>query len=192
MFAYCENDPVNREDPDGHLCHLVVGAVIGAIAGLVGQVASDAVTSIVTGKISGSSWQAYVGAVLGGAAGGATLAATGNVGLANVVTGSATTGIGQSLEKLTNKKYKKTWTEIATNVVLDGTASYALGRLPGVKNISAGRNSYTAVYKSGLTKLRNKTASTMSRRVIRKGIISEIVGGFALDSYYGARQSFSR
>lgn len=44
-------------------------------------------------------------------------------------------------------------------------------------------------YKSGLTKLRNGTAAKMSMKVLQKGIVSEFVGGLALDAYYGLRQS---
>ena len=31
MFAYCENDPVNRSDPSGEFWNIVVGAALGAI-----------------------------------------------------------------------------------------------------------------------------------------------------------------
>ena len=39
-----------------------------------------------------------------------------------------------------------------------------------------------------LTKLRNGTASRMSLRVVGKGVTSSIVGGGALDVYYGVKQ----
>ena len=103
--------------------------------------------------------------------------------------GVVTTGVGQSLEKLTIEDYDKSWGEIGINAVLDGTTSCALGKLPGINKITSGRNSYSAVYKSGLTKLRNGTAAKMSMKVLQKGIVSEFVGGLALDAYYGLRQS---
>ena len=66
--------------------------------------------------------------------------------------------------------------------------SYGLGKLPGVNKITAGRGNQSAVYRSGLTKLRNSTASRMSSRVVGKGVTSSIVGGGALDVYYGVKQ----
>ena len=54
--------------------------------------------------------------------------------------------------------------------------------------ITAGRGNQSAVYRSGLTKLRNGTASKMSSRVVGKGVTSSIVGGGALDVYYGIKQ----
>ena len=99
-----------------------------------------------------------------------------------------TTGVGQSLEKLTIKGYKKTWAEIGANAVADGAVSYTLGKIPEFKGTTAGRNSWSAVYKSGLTKLRNGTVARMSGKVVSKGLGSSIVSGFALDAYYGLKQ----
>ena len=82
----------------------------------------------------------------------------------------------------------KSWAEIGVNAVVDGGVSYKLGKLPGIKGITKGRNSMLAVYKSGLTKLRHDTASHMSFGVIRKGIKANFVGGFAMDGYYGLKQ----
>ena len=39
-----------------------------------------------------------------------------------------------------------------------------------------------------MTKLRNGTAARMSSRVVRKGVTSSIVGGGAMDVYYGVKQ----
>lgn len=139
-----------------------------------------------------SNWQTYTGAVVGGAAGGFVLATTGNVEFANATTGAVTTAVGQSLEKLTVEGNERSWDEIGLNTIIAGTTSCAFGKLPGVKKITAGRNSYSAVYKSGLTKLRNKTASTMSAKVIGKGVYSEFINGLALDGFYGVTHAISR
>jgi len=140
------------------------------------------------GEITISNWQTYAGAAVGGAAGGVVLATTGNINAANAVTGAVTTGVGQSLEKITISNYNKTWTEIAANVAIDGVISYGLGKIPGINGATAGRNSWSAVYRSGLTKLRNGTVARMSVKVIVKGLASSIIGGFALDGYYGVKQ----
>ena len=188
LYSYCDNNPIVRADNSGELWNLIIGAAVGAVAGFVGQVVSDIVTSVISGEVTISNWQTYTGAVVGGAVGGAILGGTGNVALANAATGAITTGVGQSLEKLTIKDYDKSWAEIGFNTVADGAISIGLGKLPGVNKITKGRNSHSAVYKSGLTKLRNGTASRMSLKVIGKGLSSSIVGGYALDGYYGLKQ----
>ena len=141
----------------------------GAVIGVAGQIVSDLATSVLNGKLSFSNWQTYAGAILGGAIGGAVLGSTGNVNLANAVAGATTTGIGMSLEKLTGCS-DKSWAEISANAVVDGTISYGLGKLPGVKNITAGKNNMSAVYKSGLRFLykgiiikHNKTEPTYTK-----------------------------
>ena len=188
LFAYCDNNPVTRSDNGGQFWNVVIGAVVGAVAGIVGQIISDTVTSVLNGEITISNWQTYTGATVGGAAGGVVLATTGNMNAANAVTGAATTGVGQSLEKLTISNYNKSWAEIGVNAAVDGVVSFGLGKLPGIKGATAGRNSWSAVYKSGLTKLRNGTATRMSAKVVAKGLGASIVGGFALDAYYGVKQ----
>ena len=187
MFAYCENNPVNRQDKNGQWGNIIIGALIGAIVGVVGQVVSDVVTSIVNDEVTISNWQTYTGALVGGAVGGAILGGTGNVALANAATGAVTTGVGMSLEKVTGAS-DKSWTEIGANTVADGVISYGLGKLPGVNNFTKGRNSMSAVYKSGLTKLRNGTATRMRSAVVRKGLVSSVVSGLAMDVYYGVKQ----
>lgn len=70
-----------------------------------------------------------------------------------------------------------------------GAISYGLGKIAVKTGITNGRNSMSAVYRSGLTKLRNGTASHMSSKVIGKGSIAGIVGGVPMDIYYGIKQS---
>ena len=65
---------------------------------------------------------------------------------------------------------------------------FALGKLPGIKGFTAGKGNMNAVYKSGLTKLRNDTASKMSLNVAKKGAYSVVVGSLAMDLYYGVKQ----
>ena len=187
LFAYCDNNPIVRIDEGGEFWNWVIGASVGAIVGVAGQFVSDLVTSALNQKLTFSNWQTYAGAFVGGAVGGAILGGTGNVGMANAASGFITTGVGLSLEKVTGVS-DKSWGEIGVNAVIDGGISYGLGKLPGIKEVTAGRNSMSAVYKSGLTKLRNGTAAKMSQKVIAKGIASSFVGSFAMDGYYGLKQ----
>ena len=115
---------------------------------------------MINGEVTISNWQTYTGAIVGGAVGGAILGGTGCVGAANAATGLVTTGLGQALEKLTIEGYDQSWTEIGINAAVDGAVSFGLGKLPGVKGVTSGRNSMSAVYKSGLTSviLQNPTS----------------------------------
>lgn len=189
LFAYCDNNPITRFDKDGQIWAVAVGigAAVGAVVGIAGQILSDMVTSALKRELYISNWQTYVGAVIGGAVGGAVLGATGNVALSNTVTGFATTGIGMSLEKVTGAS-DASWAEIGVNSVVDGATSYVLGKLPGVKKVTKGRNNHSAVYRGGLTKLRNGTARQMSKRVFWKGIKSTFISGLPMDAYYGLKK----
>ena len=92
------------------------------------------------------------------------------------------------MEKLTIDDYNKSWAEIGANTIVDGAVSYGLGKIPGIKGATAGRNNWSAIYKSGLTKLKNGSVAKMGAKVVAKGLGSSIVGGFALDGYYGIKQ----
>ncbi|MDP2843510.1 MAG: RHS repeat-associated core domain-containing protein, partial [Acetobacterium sp.] len=187
LYAYCDNNPIVREDDGGEFWNVIIGAAVGGTVGVAGQLLSDLATSWLNGNWTFSSMQTYTGALVGGAVGGAILGGTGNIALANAASGIVTTGVGLSLEKLMGVS-NKSWSEIGVNAVVDGVVSYGLGKIPGIQKITKGRNSMSAVYKSGLTKLRNGTAVQMSYSVYEKGLISSFVGGFAMDAYIGIKQ----
>ena len=189
LYAYCDNNPLSRKDESGELWQaILIGAGVGAITGFAGQLASDLFAGIVTGEYHMSNWQTYVGAIIGGAAGGATLAATGNINAANAVTGTVTTGVSDSLSKLFDPKYTASWGEIAGDAAMDGFVALGVGTIPVFKGVTKVRNSNGAVYKSGLTKLRNNTASRMTSKVVVKGFKASFAGGLALDGHYGLKK----
>lgn len=95
--------------------------------------------------------------------------------MANAASGFFTTSISLTLEKATGVS-DKSWAEIGINSVVDGAVSFALGDVMQVKGITSGRNSWSAVYKSGLTKLRNGTATSMSLKVMARGLGATMVG----------------
>ncbi len=45
-----------------------------------------------------------------------------------------------------------------------------------ISGITTERNSYSAIYQSGLTKLQNDTVKNMSFNVMKKGLISNVSG----------------
>ena len=69
LFAYCDNNPVNRSDDGGDFWHILAGAAIGAIGG--------AISSIVSQAISGEdiNWKAVGISAASGAISGAITAA---------------------------------------------------------------------------------------------------------------------
>ena len=189
LFAYCDNNPIIRVDTGGEFWNVIIGAAVGAVAGVAGQLLSDILAMPLNGKFEFSGWQSYIGAAAGGAVGGAILAGTGNAGLANAASGFVTTGVSMTLEKISGKS-DATWTEIGINAVVDGAISYGLGELPEIKlnTVTKGRNSMKAVYKSGLTKLRNGTAKHMSLKVAGKGVVATLFGSAYMNMYYGQKQ----
>ncbi len=66
MYAYCENDPVNRNDPSGRWVHIAVGAALGAVSSLLGGWADgkkggDLLRTALIGAASGALSAAFPG-----------------------------------------------------------------------------------------------------------------------------------
>ena len=67
MFAYCENNPINRSDPNGEWVHVLVGGLIGAAtsyisARICGATPKEALESAAWGAASGALSAALPGA----------------------------------------------------------------------------------------------------------------------------------
>ena len=191
MFAYCENRPTIGSDPTGEWVHILIGAAVGAVGSLASQVLSDVIASAATGNFSISSWQTYAGAVAGGAAGGAVYAATKNSTAAGAASGFVSTFTTGALEKT---ETNRTWGDIVAESVNEGLIGAKLGKAGdriGIKGKTTGRNSWAAVYKSGLTKLKNGTAKRMSLKVMKKGLGSMLIGNAYSTLYSAAKRIFS-
>ena len=50
MFAYCENDPVNKSDPTGEVAPILIAMAGGAMVGLAEQFMTDVIYAMVTGQ----------------------------------------------------------------------------------------------------------------------------------------------
>ena len=189
LFAYCGNNPVNHSDSTGQwfgLDDLIAGAV-GTIVGVASQFLSDIVTSVCSNSWKFSSWQTYAGAAVGGAIGGITTLYAGAIAGASVGSGVSTL-IGQTLENVTNGK-KRSTKEIIINTLIDASIGGLVSKIVPIKisGITAGRNSMSAVFSAGLTKLGNKTASTISAKVIGKGLVSGFSASIGVASGIGFR-----
>ena len=83
LYAYCDNNPVNRSDNNGYFWHVVIGAVIGAIFEFGSQViANEGIKDINLGKIA-------VAAVVGGV-----------TALTGVTLGAIISGIGNGVMEI--------------------------------------------------------------------------------------------
>ncbi len=167
----------------GALFAAVIGASIGALCGAGGQLISD-VIMMVTGKQEGlSSWQTYVGAVAGGAITG-LMTACGHPALGGAVGGYMSKFIGGTLEG-------KTTDEIFSDMAIAGAIGLAVGAVGGlvsklgtgknaapqflkVTGINSGRNSFSAVYKRGLTMITKGYTDEMSWKVFFKGTVAKL------------------
>ena len=189
MFSYCQNNPINRSDSTGHWFGLddLIAGVVGAAVGVGSQFVSDVAYSICTGEWQFSNWETYVGSGIGGAIGGVTSLYAGPVVGAAVGSGTSSL-IGQGLENLTGSN-RRSASEIARNTVVDTAIGALSAKFVPLKcsGITSGRNSMSAIYKSGLTKLKNKTASKMSMKTIGKGVASELIGGLPGSAAAGAK-----
>ena len=70
MFAYCENDPVNKSDPSGEVAPVLAAMAGGAAIGLLEQFMTDVIYAMITGQpldACFSSVGTYVSAAVGGA-----------------------------------------------------------------------------------------------------------------------------
>ena len=178
MFAYCENDPVNKSDSNGEFLHLAIAAGVGAAVSLASQFTSDLISSVKNGSFELSSWETYFGAIVGGAVGGVVTMCTGTA-VGGAVGSGVSTLVGQVLENVTGEENRSAG-EIVCNTIIDAAFGSAWGKMDviKVKGITSGRNSMSAVFSSGLTKLKNQTAKRMSFKVMKKGFIS----GYVSDS----------
>ena len=178
LYMYCGNNPVMNYDPDGRLftsflLGLAIASVTMAIVNTGVRLVGDVINWATTGHWN-SSWEHYVGAFVGGLVGGAVFYLTGGVGF-NWAFG--TMGFTQSLttDLLTNATGRTQWSglEVLGRGAFWGITGFATGAIfsgVALQGVTRGANNFLAVFKSGLTKLRNGTVARMSMRVIAKGI----------------------
>ena len=121
LFAYCDNNPINRADQSGNVWHIVVGALVGGLFGGITQ----AVSNLIQGK---SATDGLLTSVVSGAASGA-LAASG-AGLFTVIAGSAAIGMAENAanQVIDNKGFSNF---DAGDMLIDGTISGAFGAMGG-------------------------------------------------------------
>ena len=130
------------------------------------------INSAMAGELRISSWQEYAGSAIGGAFGG-ILTAFGGGAAAPAVSEGISSAATQILNHVTGEQKITSLTNFTFNVVKEGTIGYFSGELlTDVPKITSGKNSYSAVFKSGVTKLKNDVVKDMSLKLFVKGTAS--------------------
>lgn len=91
MFAYCENDPVNKSDPSGELCYNVIASAIGGAATSLAVYLATTKNVDAMGVITALATGTAIGAL-----GGVTVAFRGLASVAAGVVSGFNTGFGMN------------------------------------------------------------------------------------------------
>ena len=178
-YGYVYNNPGNLYDVYGYwagIDDLVFGGV-GAIVGIAGQGISD----LISGDLSG--WEDYTGAAVGGATTGECILyaapTTGPGAFACGAVGSAAGNLTkQGLKNLTGKQDGINGTELVVDTVVGGGLGYLGFKYPvKIPGITSGKNSFSAITKSTVTKLKNGTINQVTKKTLAKMATSTFVEG---------------
>ncbi len=193
LYAYCDNNPVVREDSDGKcglLITILAAAAVGFVVGVAGQVVSDITQNLLNGTNEHSSLGTYIGAGIGGAAGVVATTLTGNPALAGAITGGVTTFAADFIDKVSGKT-DMTWKEIALDTAIDTVAGAAFGSIPVYASVKEPLD--LAGYKvPKLNAIKNAILSKSELlSTLKPGeFIKNFINSLPLDAYYGKKQAF--
>lgn len=130
LFAYCDNNPVNRADTEGEIWNVIAGAVLGASF----NVATQMLANFISGDRLSSG---LVSAAISGAIGGAVTALPGMGTVGEIVVNGVTSGIVEATSQVRANKEKKkrgqkesSRTEIACSVATAAISSAASSLVP--------------------------------------------------------------
>lgn len=188
LYSYCSNNFINYSDVAGKsiLGALLFMGAVGASAGVGSQFVNDLVTSVINKDLEFSSWETYVGSAVNGMTFTYGFAFTGNVVFAGALSGFVGSGTRETIEHFSRGEDISV-NEIVKDTVVGGLSSMLKPKLPGITN---GRNSYSAIYNSSITKLKNSTISNVSSKTFYKSIASEFAGGLYSYGISGIQGAF--
>ena len=188
MFAYCENNPIMRTDPNGEWAQLVVGAAVGAIVGgisaavssykstgqvNVGVVLLGAGTGAIGGLIGATGMSMYLQAAISG-----VLSATNNVGTSYIqgekvdfADLAIDTAIGSVSSFLGSKMVEKAAVQAGKQI------TRGIGKIArGIAKRNAGNRYWKGATKRGL-QLFSSGVKKMHTAQGRASVIGSSVGG---------------
>lgn len=135
VFAYCENEPVNRIDSEGMFW--IIGAIVGACFGaLIGGV-----SKYISNKIDGKDWnEGMIEAVVGGAVSGVIAGGTGNVVAAHYAGAAAASVTEETISYAKGDKnlnwdnINRSALKVTEDTIANGTVNYLVDRaIPNIK-----------------------------------------------------------
>ena len=178
LYEYVGNNPLVRDDPDGHAFGLddLVGALGGAAVGVGTEVIKDWATGqhITAGAIAGA---AVGGAIVGEGIvnipetlGGSAVAAGA---LKGAVQGFVSNAVQQGVDIATGNQKDVSGKSLAISTALGAATGGLVSKVPGLKvpGVSSGRGNMQAVAKGIATKIEKGSASSMSLKTAVKGAI---------------------
>jgi len=178
LYAYVENNPLARDDLDGHAFGLddLVGAVAGAAVGALVEVGKDLLTGqkITTGAVVGA---AAGGALFGEGVvnapetlGGSVVAAAA---LKGAVQGAVSNAVQQGVDIATGEQKNFNGKSFAVSTVAGAVTAGIASKVPLTKipGMSAGKGNMKAVAQAVRTKIASRIVSQMSLKTVVKGAI---------------------
>jgi hypothetical protein len=171
LYTYVNNNPVNTNDPTGKWAGAddLIFTVGGGLVGVGGQVVSNLIVG--KGLFPANSGRDYTAAFIGGAVGGEAL-------LYSPVAGPAGPYLAGAAGGLANNVTKQVWNAVSqpdsswdlTSTAFDTGVGALTGLVGGVEvpGLSAGRNSFNAIFEQMTTKFQNGTISNVTTQTASK------------------------
>ena len=164
VYAYCDNDPVSRDDDGGKFWNIAIGALVGAVVGAVASVATQLIT---TGSVNAGS--VAIAAVSGAISGG--LAASGIPVKGQVIANAIIGGASSAADTYaTRDENTNAWTYVKNTLIGAGIGVLS-GKIGG--NGSGSRHLRTSAARLGKRLSRamhgiNRTGVSAAVREVKK------------------------
>ena len=191
LFAYCGNNPIERNDEDGEFWHILVGAIVGVVT----QYVSDVVSNLASGKSfveslsPTSTWADYASAAISGG-----LAATG-IGLAASVAANATLGGVTYLANCEIKGEEANVTDFAIATGIGGISGLIGGKGADGKNLRGAVNTSKQILKTAVSPKKIAMYTGKIANCWKSAIVSGLrtsAAGFASNGLNYARRKITK
>jgi RHS repeat-associated protein len=178
LYAYVNNDPLNNTDPDGTCGPACLAAALAAGGAITGVAVQFVVDVTVNGQLSSPGQ--YVSAGLSGAALGLSVVPGGGELAALAIKfggGAGFSAVGSTAGQLIDDQPVDV-VKVAVDAIVGGATALIPG--PAFGGLTAGRNSFSAIADSTITKFANETIEDISTQTLGKATT-----GLSAKSVYG-------